>query len=74
MAGTQALLECSSLWVLEAAVMQQCGERELLWFRPSSTPRSCMARRCGHDEAVKDKMSAVVKALTHSSPTSGHCF
>jgi hypothetical protein len=28
-----------------------CRQRsDCSWFRPSSIPRSCMARKCGHDE------------------------
>jgi hypothetical protein len=42
--------------------MQQSADKvDCSWFRPSSIPRSCMARKWEHDEAVKDKMSAVVK-------------
>jgi hypothetical protein len=60
-----ACKDASSLWVLghccHAAVCRQ--RSDCSWFRPSSIPRSCMARKCETTKAVKDKMSAVVKAL-----------
>jgi hypothetical protein len=71
MAGTRAKGACkdaSSLWVLEAtAVMQQSADKgQTAWFRPSSIPRSCMARKWDTTKAVKDKMSAVVKKALRS--------
>jgi hypothetical protein len=36
---------------------------ERSWFRPSSIPRSCMARSVSTTKAVKDKMGIVKKAL-----------
>jgi hypothetical protein len=57
----KALKDASSLWVLEAtAVMQQSADRStVLMVQTFISSMNHVAQ--GHDEAVKDKMSAVVK-------------
>jgi hypothetical protein len=50
------LLSCSSLPT----------KVRLLMVQTFIYPRSCMARKCGHDEGIKDKMSAVVKKALRS--------
>jgi hypothetical protein len=51
--------DASSLWVLEAtAVMQQSADKgQCSWFRPSSIPRSCMARKCGDEGGQRQDVS-----------------
>jgi hypothetical protein len=66
-AHAQRRLDASSLWVLDCCHAAVCRQRsDCSWFRPSSIPRSCMARKCGHTTKVKDKMSAVVKKALRS--------
>jgi hypothetical protein len=65
MAGTRAGAQMQAAYGTGAtAVMQQSADkgRQLAWFRPSSIPRSCMARKCGLTEGGQDKMSAVVSS------------
>jgi hypothetical protein len=57
------LLSCSSL------------PTDCSWFRPSSIPRSCMARKCGHDEGGQrqDVSGRKESSPQHSSPASRDC-
>jgi hypothetical protein len=67
----KALQDASSLWVLEAtAVMQQSADKGQTAHGSDPIPRSCMARKCGHDEGGQRQDVSGRKALQHSSPAS----
>jgi hypothetical protein len=75
MAGTRAKGACkdaSSPWVLEATVVMQHRQRsDCSWFRPSSIPRSCMARKCGtRRRRSKTRCQRKESSPQHSSPAS----
>jgi hypothetical protein len=69
MAGTsRKALACQPMGT--GGTLLSCSSRQrsdCSWFRPSSIPRSCMARKWDTTKAVKDKMSAVVKKALRSS-------
>jgi hypothetical protein len=57
----KALAKMQAPWVLEAtAVMQQSADNRLLMVQ-TFIYSAVMYAEVGHDEGVKDKMSAVVK-------------
>jgi hypothetical protein len=75
MAGTRA----KALAKMQAAhwrPLLSCSSRrqrsDCSWFRPSSIPRSCMARKCGHDEGGQrqDVSGRKESSPQHSSPAS----